>query len=30
VLIVQTAYGQKLDLPIEKIVGIGDRVTVRY
>ncbi len=30
VLIVQTAYGQKLDLPFEKIIGIGDRVTVRY
>jgi len=30
VLIVQTAFGQKLDLPFDKIVGMGDRVTVRY
>jgi hypothetical protein len=29
-LIVQTAFGQKLDLGFEKIVGIGDKVIVRY
>ena len=30
VLIVQTAFGQKLDLAFERITGIGDKVVVKY
>jgi hypothetical protein len=30
VLIVQTAFGQKLDLAFERISGIGDKVMVKY